>query len=136
MLELQDGDYNKWQVGQLFTRTCTNQTTSWLVHSWSTFGARTNHGHTQTHKTHHSSDFKEAITFPIIVLFVPSHGAYTQMSFCPTKLGVPKFPKLGLLQLWRLIFFCANLRLKWGLKKSCNPCWKIYSNMWHAIVRK
>jgi len=33
-----------WGLGrltsnQLFTRTCTNQTTSWLVHSWSTFGA-------------------------------------------------------------------------------------------------
>jgi hypothetical protein len=27
-----------------FTRTCINQTTSWLVRSWSIFGAQTSHG--------------------------------------------------------------------------------------------
>ncbi len=36
-------DEDKRQVVQLLTRTCTNQTTSWLVHSWSTFGAQTSH---------------------------------------------------------------------------------------------
>jgi hypothetical protein len=44
----------------------------------------------------------EATTFPLIVLSMPSHEAYTQMSFCPRifKLGFlkfMKFPKLGLL---------------------------------------
>ncbi len=37
---------------QSLTHTCTNQTTSWLMHNQSTFGARTSHGQTQTHKTH------------------------------------------------------------------------------------
>jgi hypothetical protein len=45
---------------------------------------------------------------------------------------IPKFPKLGLLQLWRPITLCANLRLKWGLKKSCNPHLEISSSMWQT----
>jgi len=57
------------------------------MHSWNTFGAQMNHGHTRTHKTHHSPDLEEAITFPLIVFSMPGHGAYTQMSFCP---GIPK----------------------------------------------
>jgi hypothetical protein len=57
------------------------------MHSWSTFGARMNHGQTQTHKIHHGRDLGEATTFPLIVFFVPNHGANTQMSFCP---GTPK----------------------------------------------
>ncbi len=68
---------------QLLTRTYTNQTTSWLVHGLSTFGARTNHGQTQTHKTHHGLDLGEATTFPLIVYFVPFHEAHIQMAFCP-----------------------------------------------------
>jgi len=44
----------------------------------------------------------EATTFPLIVLSMPSHEAYNQLSFCPKifKFGVlkfVKFPKLGLL---------------------------------------
>ncbi len=39
---------------QSLTRTYTNQTTSWLVHSLSNFGAKTSHRQTWTHKTHHS----------------------------------------------------------------------------------
>jgi hypothetical protein len=65
------------------TRTCTNQTTSWLVHNWSTFGAKTSHGQTQIHNTHHGLDLKEATTFPLIVYFVPLHEAHIQMAFCP-----------------------------------------------------
>jgi hypothetical protein len=67
--------------------------------SWSIFGARKNHVQTQIHKTHHDPNLKEAITFPFIIYFVPSYGAYIQMSFCPKtpKLRVSTFPKLGLL---------------------------------------
>jgi hypothetical protein len=43
-----------------------------------------------------------------------------------------KFPKLGLLQLWRPINLCANLRLRWGLKQSCRPYWDLSNDMWHA----
>jgi hypothetical protein len=65
---------------QSFTRTCKNQIINWLVHSLSTFSARTNHKQTRTHKTHktqHGSDLGEATTFPLIIYFVPSHGIST-----------------------------------------------------------
>ncbi len=65
--------------------------------SYNIFGAQTSHEQTQIHKTHDGSNLWEATTFPLIIFFVPSHGAYTQMSFCPgtPKLGVPKFSKLN-----------------------------------------
>jgi len=125
-------------MGQLFTQPYTNQTTSWLMHGWSTFGARMNHGHTRIHKIHtihHGLDLRKAITFPFIVFSMLGHGACTHMSFCPRtpKLGVLKFPKLGLPQLWKPITFCVNLRLKWGLKQSYNPRWELFNNMWYTI---
>jgi hypothetical protein len=46
--------------------------------------------------------------------------------------GVPKFPKLGFLQLWRPIPLCVDLQLRWGLKQSCIPCWDFSNGMWHA----
>ncbi len=82
MLELQDGDYDECQVGQLFTRTCTNQTISWLVCGWNIFGARMRHEHTWIHNIHHNPKLGETITFPLIVFFVPRHKACTQMLFC------------------------------------------------------
>jgi hypothetical protein len=66
--------------------------TSWLVHS-----AKTSHEHTRIHKIHHGLNLGEATTFPLIVLYGPSHGVYIQMSFCTKipKLGVPKNFKIG-----------------------------------------
>jgi hypothetical protein len=54
------------------------------------------------HKTHHGPDLGEATIVPFIVYSVPGHRTGTQMSFCPgtPKVGVPKFSKLGLSQLW------------------------------------
>jgi len=68
------------------TRTYTNQTISWLVRNWNNFGAQTSHEQIQIHKTHHRPDLREATTFPLIIFFMPSHRANTQMSFCPTTL--------------------------------------------------
>jgi len=98
-------------MGQLFTRTYTNQTTSWLVHNWNTFGAQMNHEQTRTHKTHHSPDLGEAITFLFIVFFVLGHWACIQISFYigTPKLKVSKFLKLGLPQLWKPITSCVDL---------------------------
>jgi hypothetical protein len=56
------------------------------MHGWSTFGAWTNHEQTRIHKTHHGLNLQESTTFPLIVFFVPNHGANTQMSFCPETL--------------------------------------------------
>jgi hypothetical protein len=73
---------------QSLTRTCIkHQTTSWLVHSWSTFGAKTNHVQIRTHKIHHGLDLGEATTFPLIVYFVFGHETSTQMTFVPGLLG-------------------------------------------------
>jgi hypothetical protein len=71
------------------------------MHGWSTFGAWMNHGHTWIHKTHHDPNLKEATSFPLIILFVISHGGYIQMSFCPNtlKLKFSKFSKLGFMAL-------------------------------------
>jgi hypothetical protein len=60
----------------------TTQTTSWLLHNLSTFGARTNHEQIQIHKTHHGLDLREATTFPLIVYSMPLHDAHIQMAFC------------------------------------------------------
>jgi hypothetical protein len=86
------------------------------------------------HKTHHGPNLGEATTFPFIVFSLLGHGAYTHMSFClrTPKLGVLKFSKLGLLQVWRLITFCSNLRLKWGFNQSCIVHRELFNDMWHA----
>ncbi len=104
------------------------------MHSWNIFYARTSHEYTRTHKTHHGPDLGEAITFPLIVFFVPSHKACTQMSFClgNPKFGIPKFLKLGLLQFWRPITSCANLQLRSSLKTSCSPFRELSNDMLHA----
>jgi hypothetical protein len=49
---------------------------------------------------------------------------------------VPKFPKLGLLQLWGPITLCANLWLRWGLKQSYSPHWKLSNDMLHATFTR
>jgi len=61
----------------------TKPNTRWLMYSWSTFGVKISHEWTWTHKIHHDSDLKEAITFPLIVYSMPLHKAHIQMAFCP-----------------------------------------------------
>jgi hypothetical protein len=60
-----------------------NQIISWLVPCWSTFGVRTSHGQSRTHKTHHDLDLGEVNTFPLTVYYVPLHEAHIQMAFVP-----------------------------------------------------
>jgi len=116
-MELRDGTRKNWQTS--LTHTCLHKTnTKWFVHSWSTFGARTNYGQTRTHKTHHGLDLGEATTFPLVVYFVPSHEAH--------------IPKLGLLQLWGPIISRANLWLRWGRKKNYSHCREISNGMSHV----
>jgi hypothetical protein len=60
------------------------------------------------------------------------------MPFClgTPKLGVPKFPKLGLLQLWKHIILCANLWLKRDWKQSYNLLQDLSNNILHATCKK
>jgi hypothetical protein len=93
------------------------------VHSWSTFGARTNHGQTRICNAHHGLYLGEATTFSLIVYSVPFHEAHIQMAFC---FGSPEIPKvgtpaiLGLLRFWGSITLCEDLWLRWSLKQSCS----------------
>jgi hypothetical protein len=67
---------------QSLTHTYINQTTSWLVHSLNTFGARTSHEQIQTRKIHHGPNLGKATTFSLIVYSMPGHGTIAQMAFC------------------------------------------------------
>jgi hypothetical protein len=49
-----------------------------------------------------------------------------------SQVRVSKFPKLGLFHLWRPITLCANLWLRWSLKKISSPCWELSNGMSHA----
>jgi len=49
-----------------------------------------------------------------------------------SQVGILKFPKLGLPQLWGPITLCADLRLRWGLKQSYSPCWELFNSMLHV----
>ncbi len=71
---------------------------------------------------------------PPYIIFCAWPWGLHPMSFClgTPKLGVLEFLKLGLPQLWKPIMSCEDLRLRWGLKKSYNPCWKFFNNMWNA----
>ncbi len=93
---------------------------------------RTTNKHKLINKTHHSLDLGEATTFPPYSILYA--GAYTLnvILFWDFEVGFSKFPKLGLLRLWRPITLCADLRLRWGLKQSCSTHWKFSNGMWHA----
>ncbi len=53
-----------------------------------------------------------------------------------SQVGVLKLPKLGLLWLWGFITLRADLRLRWVLRQSCSPHWKISNNMSHATCTR
>jgi hypothetical protein len=46
------------------------------MHNLSTYGVKTSHMQTRTHKTHHDLDLGEATTFPFIVYFMPLHEVH------------------------------------------------------------
>jgi hypothetical protein len=119
---------------QLFTQTCTNQTTSWLVHILNAFGVRTRNGQTLIHKIHHCPDLGETTTFPpYSILCAWSWGQHPNVILSrDSHLGVPKFPKLGLPKLCGAITLCEDFRSRWGLKKSYGPRRELSNGMSHA----
>jgi hypothetical protein len=46
--------------------------------------------------------------------------------------GSPKIPKVGTPTTLGPMILCANLRLRWGLKQSCNPHWELCNHMLHT----
>jgi hypothetical protein len=104
------------------------------MHSLSTFGARTSHGQTRTHKTHHSLDLGQATTFPpysILCVFPRSPHPNGFLSR-DSQMGVSKLRKLRESQLWGPITLCENFQLRWDLKQSCSPDQELFNNMSHA----
>jgi hypothetical protein len=88
---------------------------------------------TWTHLTHHGPDLGEATTFPHIVFFALLHRTYIQMVLF---LGTPKVesrncPGLELPRLWAFITSCLDLRLGWGLKKTCSSPWELSNGVSH-----
>ncbi len=75
-------------MGQLFTQTYTNERTSWLVCGWNTFGAQTNHVHTQIQKTHHDLNLGAATTFPLQYFLCLFTGCAPK---CHFLLGLPSW---------------------------------------------
>jgi hypothetical protein len=53
------------------------------MHNWNIYGAKTSHGQTRTHKTHHGPDLGDFTTFPLILYSMLLHEAHIQMTFCP-----------------------------------------------------
>jgi hypothetical protein len=53
-----------------------------------------------------------------------------------SQVGIPKFPQLGLLQIWGRITSCADLRLQCILKQSCSPHLELFNGRWHATCTK
>ncbi len=45
---------------------------------------------------------------------------------------VPKFTQLGLSRFWGPITLCADIRLRWSLKKSCSPRWDLFNGLSHT----
>jgi len=52
--------------------------------------------------------------------------------FRDSQMGVLKLPKLGLPQLWGPITLRVDFRLRWSLKQSYSPHWKLSNSMLHA----
>ncbi len=79
--------------------------------------------------THHNPNLGEVTTFTHIVYFVPLRGTHIRMAFC---FGIPLVPKLSWFELPRLckvITFCSDLRLGWGLKQNCISPWELSNDV-------
>jgi hypothetical protein len=109
-------------------------TTSWLIRIRNTLDVRTSHEQPWTHLTHHGPNSKEATTFPHIIFSTLLHRAHAQMALC---LGTPKVeswncPVFRLPGLWAFITSHSNLRLGWGLKRTCSSLWELSNGVSHS----
>ncbi len=103
------------------------------MHSWSTFGARTSHGHSDTQNSPPPGLGGSHHLPPYIILCASPQGSHPNGFLSQdSHLGVPKFPQLRLLQLWGHITYYADLWLQWGLKQSCSPCQDLSNSMSHV----
>jgi hypothetical protein len=112
--------------------------TKWLVHSWSTFGARTSHeqhGHTRltTART-----WGKPPPSPLIIYSATLHGTHIQMAFLSrdsrdSRAGVSKSRPAGLPGLWSPITLQEDVGSKCGLKQSCSSRRDLFNGMSHVV---
>ncbi len=78
----------------------------------------------------------------------PELNPYSILWFCPRHLhlngflsrdsqgGVLKLSRFGLLGLCKLITFCSNLWLEWGLKQTSSSLWELSNNLLHSTCTR
>jgi hypothetical protein len=137
VLEFQDGSRKNSQAS-ITHLNLQKPNTRRLVHSWSTFGARTSHGQPQTLKTHHGPNLGETTTFPPYSILCSSSPGPHPNGFLSEdfQMGIPKFPQLGFPRFWRQITWHADLWLQWGLKQSYSPCPKLCNGILHVACMR
>jgi hypothetical protein len=120
------------RIDKLLTHTGLHTThTKWLVHSWSTFGARTSHeqhGHTRLTM---ARTWGKPPPSPLYYTLCLSTGPASKWLFFPGR--VPKSRQRGLPGLWSPITLRAGLGSKCGLKKSCSSRRELSNGMWHVV---
>jgi hypothetical protein len=132
VLELQDGTKKNWQTST--THTGLHKTnTKWLVHSWSTFSAKTNHGQFGLTRLTTARTWGKPPPSPYSILCTSLQGSHPNGFLSQdSHLGIPKLPTLGFLRLWGLITLCVDLRLRWCLNQSYSPRQEFSNGMSHA----
>ncbi len=102
------------------------------------FGARTSHGLTQTHKTHHGLGSGDATTILPIVYSAFAHGSGIRMSHFPgtpemESRSCPECVPVGLPRFWTAITPRFNLGSGRGLNQSCSPRRDLSNDVWHSL---
>jgi hypothetical protein len=135
MLELRDGTRKKWQAS--LTHTGLHKTnTKWLMHSWSTFGARTSHeqlGHTiltrpELEGSHHLP------LYSILCMSQPHFGLSVRMKLTLPKvgtwspLGLPKTQSSSSgVKTPRIEVFFIPLKSSWSVDVRNGLAWVIWT---------
>jgi hypothetical protein len=107
------------------------------VQSWSTFGARTNHGqHRHTRLTTARTWGKPPPSPYSILSDAPQRlhpNGYFSRDSRDSRVGVPKSRPTGLPGLWSPITLRADLGSKCGLKQSCSSRRELSNGMLHVV---
>jgi hypothetical protein len=109
--------------------------TKWLVHSWSTFGARTSHGqhgHTRltTARTWGSHHLPPYSTLCSSRRRWHPNGYFSRDS----RVGVPKLSRVGVPGLWTPISLDCRVRSQRDLKQSCSPHQDLSNAVSHSQI--
>ncbi len=88
VLELRDGTRTSWQASLTHTGLHTTHT-RWLIHSWSTFGAKTSHGQHRHTRLTTARTCRKPPPSPFIVYSMTLHGGHIQMAYLSRTIRTP-----------------------------------------------